>query len=401
VESWKRVPFPGEKKKKKNLTYKQQFIDNRNRNRNCNHNRNRNHIHRPFVDRAIAGYNGTLLMYGQTGSGKTHTMMGPDGGDARVLSDGRSRERGLVPRVVDALLARLHALDAGTEWRLNVSFLELYMERFSDLLHGFPGATGGSGAREIRIREDPVEGVFVDGCSETAVRDSAAVFEALRVGLERRRTASTRANDTSSRSHTVFSLSLQQVDKVHGGSRLRSKLHLVDLAGSEKVGKTGAEGTRLEEAKKINLSLSALGNVINRLTDGTGTHIPYRDSKLTRLLQQSLGGNSLTTLICCGSVARWNLPETISTLLFATRAKRVRTLARVNKELSIEELKAALAKANDEIRHLRLRISQLEMRGGGGGGGGGGGSGGGGGGGGGGSGSTLSTPLSPGLGSYV
>src|SRR5271170_6866391 len=166
-------------------------------------------------------------------------------------------------------------------------------------------------------------------------------------------------NAESSRSHSIFLITIQQRN-TETGAQKTGNLYLVDLAGSEKVGKTGASGQTLEEAKKINKSLSALGMVINALTDGKSRHIPYRDSKLTRILQESLGGNSRTTLIICGSPSSFNDAETLSTLRFGVRAKTIKNKARVNVELSPAELKALLKEAKGRVVLFQEYVGELE-----------------------------------------
>lgn len=163
-------------------------------------------------------------------------------------------------------------------------------------------------------------------------------------------------NAESSRSHSLFIITIGQKNLKTGGSKA-GKLYLVDLAGSEKIAKTGAEGQTLEEAKMINKSLSTLGNVINALTDGKSTHVPYRDSKLTRILQESLGGNARTTLIINCSPSSYNEPETLSTLRFGSRAKNIKNKAKINQELSAAELKQRLAAAEAEIERLKAHIA--------------------------------------------
>jgi hypothetical protein len=309
------------------------------------------------IDNVLRGYNGTILAYGQTGSGKTHTMLGPAGGTASVLDPQTVNyaHRGVIPRLADALFSRLNALDANeVSWSATVSIFELYKEQIFDSLVETP-----RDSTEYRIREDIAggRGIYVENLFSKPCLSAPEVLEAIRVAANRRRVASTGSNETSSRSHSITVLSLLQRNHLMGNTVTASRLTLVDLAGSEKVGKTGAGGDRLKEAQSINLSLTLLGNVIYRLTDGKSTYIPYRDSKLTRLLQDSLGGNSCTTLLCCASPAEYNKEETISTIAFAARAKQITNKPRINRDLSTGELKTALGKALDEIVDLKERLA--------------------------------------------
>ena len=201
--------------------------------------------------------------------------------------------------------------------------------------------------------------MYLDGCMEVFVTSPEIVYDVIRTGTENRATAATAMNEGSSRSHSVFIFTVVQKN-LETLSSLTGKLYLVDLAGSEKIKKTNASGAVLEQAKKINWSLSALGNVINALTDGKSTHIPYRDSKLTRLLQESLGGNSRTALIMNCSPAESNREETVSTLRFGVRAKRMVNKPKVNKELSPTELRMLLELKEKEIVRLKVKIKSLE-----------------------------------------
>lgn len=237
------------------------------------------------------------------------------------------------------------------EYLVKVSYMEIYMEKIRDLL--------APQNDNLQIHEEKNKGVYVKGLSDYYVGDQSDVYEIMRQGGNARAVSSTNMNAESSRSHSIFLVTIQQKN-TDTGSQKTGNLYLVDLAGSEKVGKTGASGQTLEEAKKINKSLSALGMVINALTDGKSSHIPYRDSKLTRILQESLGGNSRTTLIINASPCAYNLEETISTLRFGVRAKSIKNKARVNAELSPAELKALLRKAQTEAAKYQQYIASLE-----------------------------------------
>eukprot|EP01063_Lacrimia_lanifica_P012977 TRINITY_DN19662_c0_g1_i1.p1 TRINITY_DN19662_c0_g1~~TRINITY_DN19662_c0_g1_i1.p1 ORF type:complete len:755 (+),score=287.58 TRINITY_DN19662_c0_g1_i1:142-2406(+) len=313
----------------------------------------------PVVKSVLHGYNGTVLAYGQTGSGKTFTMTGPDGGRPDVLAPSHPHfaNRGLILRVLDSIFSGLAALPVEeVASSVTLTVVELYKETLKDLLAP-PG-----GAKDLRIREDRASGrgVYIDGVVESPVATLEEAVALIMSGMEQKQIASTGSNETSSRSHTIVTVNVIQVNHVKGDARTVGRLNLVDLAGSERVDKTRAEGDRLEEAKLINLSLTLLGNVIMKLTDGHSVHIPYRDSKLTRILQDSFGGNSRTTLFCNCSVSPMHMSETLSTLMFANRAKHIQNKPRVNKELHGQDLQQAYLRAQEEIVQLKIRIANLE-----------------------------------------
>lgn len=277
---------------------------------------------RQTTDDLTEGYNGTVLCYCQTGAGKSYTMMGE-------LEDPEAR--GLIPRIFERIFEIIEASPKTLEYTVGVSYLEIYNEYLRDLLDP-------QNNKHLAIRENNVDGVYVSHLETFYVANLADVYTILRQGSRNRTTASTVMNNQSSRSHSIFQIKLSSKD-LDGGMVKTGNLFLVDLAGSEKIDKTGATGQLLEEAKKINSSLSALGNVINSLTDGKSRHIPYRNSKLTRILQESLGGNSRTTLIINCSPIESNCVETLSTLRFGSRAKRITNSVHMNSELSTNELK--------------------------------------------------------------
>lgn len=298
---------------------------------------------RPTVDDILNGYNGTVFAYGQTGAGKSYTMMGTSIDD--------DAGRGVIPRIVEQIFASIMSSPGTIEYTVRVSYMEIYMERIRDLL--------APQNDNLPVHEEKNRGVYVKGLLEIYVSSVQEVYEVMRRGGNARAVAATNMNQESSRSHSIFVITITQKN-VETGSAKSGQLFLVDLAGSEKVGKTGASGQTLEEAKKINKSLSALGMVINSLTDGKSSHIPYRDSKLTRILQESLGGNSRTTLIINCSPSSYNDAETLSTLRFGTRAKSIKNKAKVNAELSPAELKALLKKAQGQVTNFETYISGLE-----------------------------------------
>jgi kinesin family protein 5 len=305
------------------------------------------YVAKPVVVDVLEGYNATIFAYGQTSSGKTYTMEGPSIVDPDL--------RGIIPRTVGALFQGVAEADANIEFTVKVSFIEIYMERIRDLLDQFRTKTN------LSVREDPRLGIYVAGVTEEYVTCESELLEVMRVGTTNRATAATGMNEGSSRSHSVFMVTVQQRN-LDSNSTKSGKLFLVDLAGSEMVRKTHATGQQLEEAKTINKSLSALGLVINALTekkDASG-HVPYRDSKLTRVLQDSLGGNAKTALLINCSPSSYNSNETISTLRFGSRAKNIQNKPKINEQRSVEELSALLQKAENAIDMQQSYILALE-----------------------------------------
>ncbi|KAJ1921509.1 hypothetical protein H4219_000546 [Mycoemilia scoparia] len=301
---------------------------------------------KPTLDDVFNGYNGTVFAYGQTGSGKTFTMMGGDIEDENL--------KGVIPRIVEGIFTHIMDSPPTFEYMVEVSYMEIYMERIRDLLEQKPGQS-----TNLQVHENKNQGVYVKGLSSIFVASVGEVYELMKQGAKNRMVAYTNMNAESSRSHSIFQITIHQKNTTDGKTKT-GRLSLVDLAGSEKVGKTGASGQTLEEAKMINKSLSALGMVINALTDGKSTHIPYRDSKLTRILQESLGGNSRTTLVINCSPSSFNAEETMSTLRFGTRAKSIKNKAKVNQDLSPAELKNLLKKSNNRVIKFQVYINALE-----------------------------------------
>ncbi|EKD19680.1 kinesin heavy chain [Drepanopeziza brunnea f. sp. 'multigermtubi' MB_m1] len=299
---------------------------------------------KPTVDDILNGYNGTVFAYGQTGAGKSYTMMGTDMDDPEG--------RGVIPRIVEQIFQSILSSPGTIEYTVRVSYMEIYMERIRDLLAPHND--------NLPVHEEKARGVYVKGLLEIYVSNVQEVYEVMRRGGNSRSVAATNMNAESSRSHSIFVITITQKN-VETGSAKSGQLFLVDLAGSEKVGKTGASGQTLEEAKKINKSLSALGMVINNLTDGKSSHIPYRDSKLTRILQESLGGNSRTTLIINCSPSSYNDAETLSTLKFGMRAKAIKNKAKINAEISPAELKALLKKAQFQVTTFESYVHTLDQ----------------------------------------
>ena len=297
------------------------------------------------IEDVIKGYNSTIFAYGQTGAGKSFTMFG----DINLLE-----LKGIIPRSCMHIFDHISRDRSGTEYTIKCSFLEIYKEIVRDLLN--PGQAGKQG---LKIREAPGRGVWVEGLHEAYVACERDVLDLIQKGESQRAVSSTNMNATSSRSHSLFILILHQ--KSPDGSTKEGKLNLADLAGSEKVGKTGATGDTLEEAKKINQSLSALGNCINALTKSKKTHVPYRDSKLTFILRESLGGNCKTTLLIACSPHIFNLEETVSTLQFGKRAKTIKNSVKMNAQRSVAELLAIIDKLKKELTFYKKYVPILEQ----------------------------------------
>ncbi|XP_026470738.1 kinesin heavy chain-like [Ctenocephalides felis] len=301
-----------------------------------------NEAAKSIVSDVLAGYNGTIFAYGQTSSGKTHTMEG-------VIGD--PGKQGIIPRIVNDIFNHIYAMEENLEFHIKVSYFEIYMDKIRDLLD--------VSKVNLSVHEDKNRVPFVKGATERFVSSPDEVFEVIEEGKSNRHIAVTNMNEHSSRSHSVFLINVKQ-ENLENQKKLSGKLYLVDLAGSEKVSKTGAEGTVLDEAKNINKSLSALGNVISALADGNKTHIPYRDSKLTRILQESLGGNARTTIVICCSPASFNESETKSTLDFGKRAKTVKNVVCVNEELTAEEWKRRYEREKEKVVRLKGKVEKLE-----------------------------------------
>ncbi|KAI9355395.1 P-loop containing nucleoside triphosphate hydrolase protein [Zopfochytrium polystomum] len=316
---------------------------------------------RVIVDAVLNGFNGTVFCYGQTGTGKTFSMQG--------ISN-IPHLRGIIPNAFNHIFDHI-ARSVHKQFLVRVSFLEIYNEDIRDLLVKTKGNGGGNGARpaHLELKEHPETGVYVKDLSSYVVRSVAEMEQLMSVGNAARSVGATLMNETSSRSHSIFTITIESSEARGGvdGQQdrfLAGKLHLVDLAGSERQSKTGATGERLKEATKINLSLSALGNCISALVDGKSSHIPYRDSKLTRLLQDSLGGNAKTLMIATLSPASYNYDETLSTLRYANRAKNIKNKPKINEDPK----DAMLREYQDEIRRLKEALEAKQRAGSGGGG---------------------------------
>ncbi|XP_062200040.1 kinesin-like protein KIN-7I isoform X5 [Phragmites australis] len=319
-----------------------------------------------IVDSAVRGFNGTVFAYGQTSSGKTYTMKGSD------------KEPGIIPLAVDDLFQSIQE-HTDREFLVRMSYMEIYNEEINDLL--VPEH------RKLQIKESSERGIYVAGLREEIVTCPEQIMDFMSFGESHRHIGETNMNLYSSRSHTIFRMVIESREKVDGNETgdccdaVRvSFLNLVDLAGSERAVKTGAEGLRLKEGSHINRSLMTLGTVIKKLSEGVedqGGHVPYRDSKLTRILQPALGGNANTAIICNITLAQVHADETKSSLQFASRALRVTNCACVNEIVTdaallkrqrneIEELRAKLRNSRsehweEEILNLRNTLLQSEL----------------------------------------
>ncbi|EGB07026.1 hypothetical protein AURANDRAFT_59154 [Aureococcus anophagefferens] len=293
----------------------------------------------PVVDAVLAGFNGTIFAYGQTGAGKTFTMEGvPDPPELR----------GIIPNAFQQIFDRVALAQEGQQFLVRASYLEIYNEEIRDLLSKDP-------KNKLELKENVDSGVYVKDLTSFIVKSSHEIDQVMQAGKKNRSVGATLMNAGSSRSHAIFTIIVEraETDEVRGEHITVGKLNLVDLAGSERQGKTGATGDRLKEATKINLSLSALGNVISALVDGKSQHIPYRDSKLTRLLQDSLGGNTKTVMCANCGPAGYNYDETVSTLRYANRAKNIKNKPKINEDPK----DAMLREFTDEIARLKAQLA--------------------------------------------
>uniref|UniRef100_A0A7N8WXQ3 Kinesin family member 21A n=1 Tax=Mastacembelus armatus TaxID=205130 RepID=A0A7N8WXQ3_9TELE len=322
------------------------------------------HCTERLIEGCFEGYNATIFAYGQTGSGKTYTM--GTGFDVNIGVD----ELGIIPRAVNHLFRGIEertraATEQGRpvpEFKINAQFLELYNEEVLDLFDSTRDIEARKQKSNIKIHEDANGGIYTVGVTTRTVTSAAEMMQCLKLGALSRTTASTQMNVQSSRSHAIFTIHLCQVrvcppdntndSTINEFETLTAKFHFVDLAGSERLKRTGATGDRAKEGISINCGLLALGNVISALGDRSkrSTHVPYRDSKLTRLLQDSLGGNSQTVMIACISPSDRDFMETLNTLKYANRARNIKNKVMVNQD-----------RASQQISALRTEIARLQM----------------------------------------
>ena len=291
----------------------------------------------PLVDSVLDGFNGTIFAYGQTGTGKTYTMEG--------VKDDQS-QRGVIPNSFDHIFSHI-AKSENQQYLVRASYLEIYLEDVRDLL-------AKDQTKNLELKERPDTGIYVKDLSSFVCKSVSEIEHVMAVGNQNRSVGKTEMNEHSSRSHAIFIITVEcsELD-MEGQAHIRvGKLNLVDLAGSERQAKTGAVGDRLKETTKINLSLSALGNVIAALVDGKSSHVPYRDSKLTRLLQDSLGGNARTVMVANLGPASYNYEESVTTLRFANRAKNIKNKPRINEDPK----DALLREFQQEIARLKAQI---------------------------------------------
>lgn len=328
-----------------------------------------------LIEGCFEGYNATVLAYGQTGAGKTYTM---GTGFDTVTSE---EEQGIIPRAIAHLFRGIDERKrraqekgvTGPEFKVSAQFLELYNEEILDLFDSTRDPDARHRRSNIKIHEDANGGIYTTGVTSRLINSQEELIQCLKQGALSRTTASTQMNVQSSRSHAIFTIHLCQMrvcaqpdlvnETVTGlpdgaaptGTEyetLTAKFHFVDLAGSERLKRTGATGERAKEGISINCGLLALGNVISALGDQSKkvVHVPYRDSKLTRLLQDSLGGNSQTIMIACVSPSDRDFMETLNTLKYANRARNIKNKVVVNQD-----------KTSQQISALRAEIARLQM----------------------------------------
>lgn len=305
---------------------------------------------RPLVESVLHGFNGTIFAYGQTGTGKTYTMHG-------VSSD--PDRRGVIPNSFQHIFTQISRTQ-NQKYLVRSSYLEIYQEEIRDLLCK-------DNNKKLELKESPDFGVYVRDLSSVVTKDAKEIEHVMRIGNQSRSVGFTNMNERSSRSHAIFLITVECSELgPDGEDHIRvGKLNMVDLAGSERQSKTGAKGKRLKEATKINLSLSALGNVISALVDGKSTHVPYRDSKLTRLLQDSLGGNAKTVMIATVGPSHKNHDETLATLRYASRAKNIKNKPRINedpKDALLREFQAEIARLKAQLEERGMLAKERRLR---------------------------------------
>jgi kinesin family protein 3/17 len=292
----------------------------------------------PILESIMEGYNGTIFAYGQTGTGKTFTMEGND----------NETDKGIIPRSIDWIFNNIKNYPA-QQFLVRVSFVEIYNEEVRDLLSKVK-------RQKLNVREkDKV--FYVENVTVIQAENSQMTLDIMKAGRVNRATGATKMNPGSSRSHSIFSITVESstLDEAGEAHYKVGKLNLVDLAGSERQSKTESTGERFIEATKINLSLTCLGSVINKLVSGKSQYIPYRDSKLTMLLQDSLGGNTKTVMIANVGPADYNYDETLNTLWYASRAKKIKNKPRINEDPK----DALLRQYQEEIELMKKKLMAM------------------------------------------
>ena len=284
-----------------------------------------------IINSVIQGYNGTIMAYGQTSSGKTYTMKGED------------NNHGIIPRTIKEIF---NLIENDNNYSIRISFLEIYMEKIRDLFD--------LTKTNLQILEGKNKQIKINNLTNIQISNEDEFNDLYQSACKNITTCVTSMNDYSSRAHSIMIIKI-----IHLVKRTTGKLFLVDLAGSEKTSKTHCQGINLEEAKTINKSLSQLGLIIKALTDNQSSHVPYRDSKLTRILGESIGGNSKTCLILTCSPSMFNFDETMSTLRFGARAKKIRNKPIINKEETKAELRAKIDEINTELNKKNIYIKEL------------------------------------------
>ncbi|XP_062522289.1 kinesin-like protein KIF27 [Corticium candelabrum] len=310
---------------------------------------------KPLVEGCFQGYNATVFAYGQTGSGKTFTILGPD-----LVGWEDNSTQGIIPRAIGEIFKRVKEM-ANVQFSIRVSYLEVYQEELNDLLHMT------TPSQDIHIRENEKGHTLLIGIQELVIHTVDDGLSLLEQGSAARHTGTTKMNERSSRSHTVFTLYLdQRIGSVAEGTDdmqyVSAKFHFVDLAGSERACRTGNEGARFKESIFINTGLLALGNVISALGDPKrrATHIPYRDSKITRILKGSLGGNSKTVMLTCLSPSEDSFAETLNSLKYANRARNICNKPVMNRDphaVQMEEMQSQIEALKVELDRVHTAAS--------------------------------------------
>jgi len=336
-----------------------------------------NSMCKPILDSAFTGVHGAVLCYGQTGAGKTYTMFGADSPNTdnnnieetkqQLLQSVNTADAGIIPRILSDLFQKVNTAGKDVyQFDVRMTVLEIYQNKVYDLISGSKkqctlvgGAINTPGTKKKKYKSKLKRaGISVDGATEVQITHASAALQIMKDAQKNRMTHETKMNALSSRSHCIVIISIAKSDLTNHATTL-GQLYLVDLAGSEKVSKTGAMGMRLDEAKQINTSLLTLGIVIDKLINKS-RHIPYRDSNLTRLLQNCLGGNARCALCVNISPSGWNYGESISTLYFGCRTRNIKNKPKSNKFLSAEQLQENLKKYNQQIHVNRQILNKLD-----------------------------------------